>query len=60
MTIALSQDKAHNQHGIIVKLKGEKRSSIARPAYIALNVTGNSFWNVASSTFGEWKVSLAR
>jgi len=44
----------------VVKVKGKKPSELAQPVHIALNISGPGFWRAASSTFGEWKVGLAR
>ena len=58
MSIALSKD--HNEHGIVVKVNGTKPPNIKAPVYIAMDVSGRKFWQVAANTFGEWKVTFAR
>ena len=58
MSIALSE--VHDEHGIVVKVNGTKSPDIKAPVYIAMDVSGDKFWQVAANTFGEWKVTFAR
>ena len=59
MDIFLDQD--HEEHGVVVKLKGTKSPDIKSVVtHVALDVSGASFWRAAGNVFGEWKVSFAR
>ena len=60
MNISLSQDKDHDKHGMVVKLKGTKPPHIKQPTHIAMDVSGYDFWQLAANTFGEWRVRFAR
>lgn len=60
ITFTLSQDPTHENHGIVIKVKGTKARQIEKPLHLALTVDGTSFWHTASNVFGEFAVSLAR
>lgn len=56
--IALSGE--HNNHGIVVKIKGTKPPGLKQPVHIAMDVTGDKLWRTASNVFGKWKVKFVR
>ena len=56
--MALSRE--HDNHGVIVKIKGTKPPSLKSSPYVAVDVSGQSFWGVVLEAFGEWRVSCAR
>ena len=58
MSVALSQN--HDGHGLVVKLKGTKPASLGRKLHIAADVSGATFWRMASDAFGGWKISFFR
>ncbi len=57
---SLSQDPAHEKHGLVIQVKGRKPKELSEPVHLSLNVEGGGFWGVASRVFGEFPVSLAR
>ena len=57
---SLSQDPAHEKHGLVIQVKGRKPRELSEPVHLSLNVEGGGFWGVASKVFGEFPVSLAR
>jgi hypothetical protein len=58
LNIALSRE--HDNHGVIVKIKGTKPPSLKSSPYVAVDVSGQRFWGVVLDAFGGWKVSFAR
>lgn len=57
---SLSRDPTHENHGLVIEVKGRKPSELNCPVHLALNVEGRGFWSVASRAFGDFPVSLAR
>ncbi len=57
---SLSRDPAHENHGLVIEVKGYKPSALSEPVHLSLNVEGGGFWGVASRAFGEFPVNLAR
>jgi len=57
---SLSQDPAHDSHGLVVKVKGQKPGPLDTPVHLALSVEGGGFWRSAASVFGEFPVGFAR
>lgn len=60
LTFELSDDPAHEQHGMIIKVRGKKPSSLLSPTHIALDVRGDGFWSTVGSVYGEFAASMAR
>ena len=56
----LSRDPAHDNHGMIINLKGTKPSDLAVPVHVAFTVEGDGFWNVVNASFGQLAVEKAR
>lgn len=60
LTFELSSDPAHENHGMLITVRGKKPSSLTRPEHIALDVRGDSFWKAVSSSYGDFAASMAK
>ena len=61
MRFSLSKSPEHEEHGVVVTVKGTKPSSLQMPAIMALDVpASDGVWNGVEMLLGKFIVSLIR